>query len=53
MCCTRSKAHRDTDSLESEETNDINDDNEDAEDLCLQEDLKALTVQGVENFKFY
>ena len=49
MCCVRVGAHRPTGSLESEETNDISDDNEDAEGLCLQEDLKALIVQGVEN----
>ena len=53
MCCTRVRAHRPTGSLESEETNNINDDNEDAENLCLQEDLKVLKVQGVENFKLY
>ena len=28
-------------------------DNEDAEILCLQEDLKVLKVQGVDNFKCY
>ena len=26
-------------------------DNEDAEILCLEEDLKVLKVQGVENFR--
>ena len=31
----------------------ICDDNEDAENRCLQEDLKVLKVQGVENFKFH
>ena len=40
-----------TGSLESEETDNISDDNEDAENLCLQEDLNVLNVQGVENFK--
>ena len=53
MCYSRVGAHRPTGSLESEETNNISDDNEDAENLCLQEDLKVLNVQGVENFKFY
>ena len=53
MCYTRARAHKPTGSLESEETNNISDDNEDAENLCLQEDLKVLKVQGVENFKFY
>ena len=28
-------------------------DNEDAEILCLEEDLKVLKVQGVENFWCY
>ena len=28
-------------------------DNEDAEILCLEEDLKVLKVQGVENFRCY
>ena len=28
-------------------------DNEDAEILCLEEDLKVLKVQGMENFKCY
>ena len=53
MCCTRPRAHRPTGILESEETNNIGDDNEDAEDICLQEDLKVMKVQGLENFKFY
>ena len=42
-----------TGNLESEENNNISDDNEYANNLCLQEDLKVLKVQGVENFKFY
>ena len=50
MCCTRARVHKPTASLESEESNDISDDNEDAEYLCLQEDTKALKVQGVEDF---
>ena len=49
MCCTRARANRPTGSLESEETTNISDDNKDAEDLCLQEDLKVMKVQGVEN----
>ena len=46
----QARAHRPTGSLESEETNNISDDNEDVEILCLQEDLKVLKFQRVENF---
>ena len=53
MCCTRARSHRPTGTLESGEINNISDDNEDAENVCLQEDLKVLKIQGVENFKFY